>query len=96
MSVLVDDWHWARGEAAGHTAVAASVRFKNGLTLNNVYVAHPDKGVLVAEAVQNIEFLEGGKMEQPDTGKTITSDALYFVNGENDGYVRFKGKKAIA
>lgn len=54
--------------------VAALVRFKNGVTLNNAYVAHPDKGVLVAEVMHNIEFLEGGKMEQPDTGKIIDNE----------------------
>ena len=96
MSVLANDWHSARGQAEGFTAVTSSVRLKNGITLNNIYVAHPDKGILVAETMQNVEFLEGGKILQPDTEKYISSDSLHFVYGETSGYVRFKGKEVLS
>ncbi|MYF07398.1 MAG: hypothetical protein F4092_02935 [Rhodospirillaceae bacterium] len=93
MSVLVRDWHWARGEAEGYTAVAAAVRFNNGVDARNVYVADR-KGVVVAALGPAVGFRELATAAQPDTGKTIGSDILFPVEGK--GSVRFAGKKAIS
>ena len=93
MSVLVKDWHWARGEAGGYTAVAASVRLNNGVDSRNVYVAD-ERGVLVAALSPAVGFRELATATQPDTGKTIGSDVLFPVEGK--GFVRFTGEKAIS
>ena len=93
MSVLVKDWHWARGEAGGYTAVAASVRLNNGVDLRNVYVAD-ETGVLVAELGPAVGFQELATAAQPDTGKTIGSDVVFTV--EDKGSVRFASEKAIS
>ena len=93
MSVLVKDWHWARGEAGGYTAVAASVRLNNGVDSRNVYVAD-EKGVLVAALSPAVGFQELATARQPDTGKTIGSDILFPV--QDKGAVRFTGEKAIS
>ena len=95
MGVLVHDWHWARGQAGEYTAVAASVRFNNGMTLNNVFVADGAE-VMIAAAGPGVSFLEGGQTKQPDTGKTINGDVAFFVNGEASGLVRFRGDEAIS
>jgi len=93
MSVLVKDWHWARGEAGGYTAVAASVRLNNGVDARNVYVAD-ETGVVVAALSPVIGFKELATAAQPDTGKMIGSDILFPVEGK--GSVRFAGKKPIS
>ena len=93
MSVLVKDWHWARGEAGGYTAVAASVRLNNGVDARNVYVAD-ETGVLVAALGPAVGFQELATATQPDTGKTIGSDVLFPVEGK--GSVRFTGEEAIS
>ncbi len=93
MSFLVKDWHWARGEAEGYTAVAASVRLNNGVELINVYVA--DKlGLLVTALAPTTGFRELATDTQPDTGKVIGSDIIFDV--QNMGTVRFHGERTIA
>ena len=93
MSVLVKDWHWARGAAGGYAAVAASVRFNDGVDARNVYIAD-ETGVLVAALGPAVGFRELAKAAQPDTGKTIGRDIVFTV--EDKGSVRFAGEKAIA
>ena len=93
MSLLVRDWHWARGEAEGLTAVAASVRFNNGVEARNVYVADAS-GVAVAALGPSVGFEVLAASTQPDTGKTIGSDIVFPVEGK--GSVRFGGKRAIS
>lgn len=95
MGALARDWHWARGQAGEYTAVAASVRFKNGVTLNNVFVADGDE-VVIAAAGPGVSFLEGGPTAQPDTGKAINGDVAFFVGGAASGLVRFRGAETLA
>lgn len=96
MGVLVNDWHWARGEADEFTAVTASVTFNNGVTVNNAYVAHPEYGVLVSEANEKIEFDEDTPTTQPHTGKAINSNIVHVVNGYNKGSIQFKGNDILS
>ncbi|MYA41407.1 MAG: hypothetical protein F4Z31_06610 [Gemmatimonadetes bacterium] len=65
MGVLVRDWHWARGSAGEYTAVAASVRFNSGITLNNVFVASPS-AVAIAEAGPGVGFRGAARHRQED------------------------------
>lgn len=94
MSALVRDWHWARGEAGGYTAVAASVRLRNGVDSRNVFVANEAGVAVAALGPPSVGFRELATAAQPDTGKMIGSDVAFTVG--DSGTVRFPGRKAIS
>lgn len=92
MSMLVDDWLWSRGDVEGITSVAFSVRWKNGVEGNAVFIAKGNE-VMVAQAGPAVTVLEGAKQANPATGKPTSTDCIYFFDG---GYVRYDGEEVMS
>lgn len=95
MSMLFKDWHWARGEAEGYTAVISAVRVNNGTEMKSIYVANKN-GVVSAQNVQNIDFVATGETPQPNTKKIITKDITLTNKNDSSQSVRFKGNDVMA
>jgi hypothetical protein len=99
MDVILGDWFWGRAEVEGTTVVMASVRFNDAYGNTEtplLYVAKGDE-VLVDAVNEELVFLEGIKVTNPDTGNAINSDTILIVN-ENIGQasVRFTGGQVVA
>lgn len=95
MSLLFKDWHWARGEAEGYTAVLSAIRVNNGTEMKTLYVANKN-GVVSAQSMGNLDFSGTDEVPQPNTGKLIAKTATHTLKSEPEQSVSFKGKDAMA
>lgn len=96
MSVVLNDWLWSRGDVNGYTTVASSIRYKNGMEVNLVFIAKDDE-VFVASGGHGVRVLEGAKEPNFKTGKPTSTDCIYFFETpEGKDSVIFKGENTIA
>ena len=96
LSDLLNGWLWSRGEVDGFTTVAASLHYKNGITVTLVFVAKGKK-VYVAAVGPGVCVQELRHETNPNTGNEQTVDCKYsFVTLKGIGSVTFKSKEQIA
>ena len=93
---LISDWLWGRAEVDGKIVIASATNLRpefGSFQLGALYMAEPGRGLLVDAYGDEVVCLDGAGIAQPDTGKRISSDCIYFAkNGENEISVRFDGR----
>ncbi len=99
MNEILGDWLWSPAEVDGITTVTSSVRFNpanGGEETKFVYLAKGHE-VLIDAINDEVVCLEGEKVPHPNTGKKISSDCMYIVNGAKGyNYIRFQGQQLVA